>query len=37
MNKFGKLEEEDFEILCEVIKEMVEQAPALMVARNRST
>ena len=37
MNKFGKLEEEDFEMLCEVIKEMVEQASALMVARNRST
>ena len=35
MNKFGKREEEDFETVCEVIEKMVEQAPALVVARDQ--
>ncbi len=35
MNKFGKLEAEDFETVCEVIEAMVEQAPALVAARNQ--
>ena len=37
MNKFGKREEEDFETICDVIKKMVEQAPALVVARDQGT
>ena len=35
MNKFGKSTEEDFETVCEVIETMVEQAPALIKARNQ--
>ena len=34
MNKFGKPEEEDFETVCEVIEAMVEQASALVAARD---
>lgn len=36
MNKFGKPEEEDFQTICEVIETMVEQASALVAARNQS-
>ncbi len=35
MKKFGKPEEEDFETVCEVIEAMVEQAPALVAARDQ--
>lgn len=35
MNKFGKPAEEDYKMVCEVIETMVEQAPALMAARNQ--
>ena len=35
MNKFSKLEEEDFRTVCEVIETIVEQAPALVAARGQ--
>ena len=35
MNKFGKPTEEDFETVRQVLKTMVEQAPALIEVRNQ--
>lgn len=35
MNKFGKPEEEDFLMVCEVIKDMAEEAAGLIVARQQ--
>ena len=35
MNKFGKLTEEDFDTVREVIQIMVEQAPVRIEARNQ--
>jgi len=34
MNKFGRAEEEDFQTVCEVIEQMVEQSPGLVVTRD---
>ncbi len=36
MNKFSKPEEEDFQMVCEVIGTMVEQAPVLVAAWDQS-
>jgi len=30
MNKFGRLEEEDFQTVCEVVEKIVEQSPGLI-------
>ncbi len=35
MNKFGKLEEEDFQTVCEVIEKMVEESPQLIKGRDQ--
>ncbi|KAK4991376.1 hypothetical protein LTR66_006561 [Elasticomyces elasticus] len=35
MNKFGKVTEEDYEMVCEVVKRMVAMAPELLLARSR--
>ena len=35
MNKFGRPEEEDFQTVREVIKEMVKQSPGLIAAREQ--
>lgn len=36
MNKFGRAEEEDFQTVYEVIEQMVEQSPGLVVTRDHS-
>lgn len=35
MNKFGKLAEEDFQTVCEVIERMAKMAPELLLARSQ--
>ena len=34
MNKFGKSEEEDFQIICEVIEKIVKESPQLIKRRD---
>ena len=35
MNKFGRLEEGDFQTVCEVIEKMMKQWPALIARREQ--
>ena len=35
MNKFGSAEEEDFELVAEVIEDMVNASPALLSVRSQ--
>lgn len=37
MNKFGRLDEEDYQTVSEVIKRMAEEAAGLIMARTHST